>query len=125
MAEAPSDLRRLGFVAAYSESIAGSTFKIADSLYRTTRAHTAPWTPGFVDAGVTKAESTVLAYSMPLLSFVQLRATQLLSMMDAKVRPVPDGGALKALGGMAHRELTQGCRPRRMVLAPAHRFQCC
>lgn len=82
-AEAPADLRRLGFVATYSESIFGSTFKIADSLYRTTRAHTP--LPGFVDARVKVAEDKFSELSVPLLNFVQDRASQLLTIVDVKV----------------------------------------
>lgn len=81
-AEAPA-YSRLGFVATYSESILGSTFKIADSLYRTTRAHTP--LPGFVDARVVQAESKVSELGVPLLNFVQDRATQLLAIVDVKV----------------------------------------
>ena len=78
------DLRRLEFVKSYSESIFGSTFKLADSIYRTTRAH-APL-PGFVDVRVKQAENKFSEFSVPALNFVQDRATQLLTVVDCKVR---------------------------------------
>lgn len=96
-AQAPADLRRLGFVATYSESIFGSTFKIADSLYRTTRAHTP--LPGFVDARVKVAEDKFSELSVPLLNFVQDRATQLLTIVDVKVRPLPRFTGLNPCAG--------------------------
>lgn len=77
---------RLGFVATYTESISGSALKIADSLYKTTRAHTP--LPSFVDARVKEAESKVAELGVPLLNFVQDRATHILAIVDVKVRPL-------------------------------------
>lgn len=74
---------RLGFVATYTESISGSAFKIADSLYKTTRAHTP--LPSFVDARVKEAESKVTELGVPLLNFVQDRATHILAIVDVKL----------------------------------------
>ena len=77
------DLRRLGFVAVYSETILGKTYSCADQLYQAVRVHTP--LPGFVDDRVKKAESKFNELSTPALTYIQTRATEILAIVDTKV----------------------------------------
>lgn len=79
----PTDLRRLGFVAVYSESISVKAVSIADRLYQAVRVR-APL-PSFVDDRLKIAEGKFTEFSTPAVSFIQDRATQILTIVDTKV----------------------------------------